>query len=113
MQAGNLVRFGSHTRRHTRLSLVSDPAQLRDEIAHSRTAIRERLGTDPLTFCYPNGDTSPEAIRAVSANYLGAVTTRRGWNTTKSERFTLNRVGVHEDVSSTPTSFISRLAGVG
>jgi peptidoglycan/xylan/chitin deacetylase (PgdA/CDA1 family) len=113
MQASTLIRFGSHTRRHTRLSLVTDPAQLRDEIAHSRTTIRERLGRDAVTFCYPNGDTSAEAIRAVRANYLGAVTTHRGWNTSKSERFTLKRVGVHEDVSSTSTSFISRLAGVG
>jgi peptidoglycan/xylan/chitin deacetylase (PgdA/CDA1 family) len=113
MQATNLVRFGSHTRRHTRLSMITDPAQLNDEIAESRSVIREQLGTDVATFCYPNGETSREAIRLVSANYVGAVTTRRGWNTPRSERFTLNRVGVHEDVSKTRTSFLSRLAGVG
>lgn len=113
MQASNVIRFGSHTRRHTRLSLVTDAEQLNDEIGESGRAIRRELGSEVATFCYPNGDTSPEAIRTVSANYLGAVTTNRGWNTPRSRRFTLNRVGVHEDVSNTPTSFVSRLAGVG
>jgi peptidoglycan/xylan/chitin deacetylase (PgdA/CDA1 family) len=93
--------------------MLTDPKQLQDEIVASRDIIREQLGTDVPTFCYPNGDTSPEAIQAVSGAYLGAVTTRRGWNTPKSQRFTLNRVGVHDDVSNTPTSFVSRIAGFG
>ena len=113
MQSSGVIRFGSHTRRHTRLSQITDAAQLHDEIAESRSIIRKELGCEVATFCYPNGETSTAAIRVVSETYLGAVTTNRGSNTPRSARFTLNRVGVHEDVSNTSTSFVSRLAGVG
>lgn len=108
-----LVRFGSHTRRHQRLTKIQDKEQLRDEIVASREIIAERLGTRPRTFCYPNGDVSPEALELVRRYYLGAVTTARSWNTAACDKHLLNRVGVHDDVSSTSTSFIARLAGVG
>lgn len=108
-----LVRFGSHTRRHQRLTKVRDAEQLRDEIVASREVIAEQLGTPPRTFCYPNGDVSPEALELVRRHYSGAVTTARSWNTAASDKHLLNRVGVHDDVSSTPASFIARLAGVG
>jgi peptidoglycan/xylan/chitin deacetylase (PgdA/CDA1 family) len=112
MASGGLVRFGSHTRRHTRLLHTIAPAQLDDEINGSLRVLRERLGRAPKTFCYPNGDHSAEAVARVRASYLGAVTTRRGWSSPGSDRFLLARVGVHEDVSNTPSSFLSRLAGV-
>ncbi|HEU4654412.1 MAG TPA: polysaccharide deacetylase family protein [Steroidobacteraceae bacterium] len=113
MQASGVIRFGSHTRRHTRLSLVSDFSQLNDEVAQSGVIIREQLGSEVATFCYPNGDMSPDAIRLVSSQYLGAVSTRRGWNTPLSHRYAMSRVGVHDDVSNTPPRFLARLAGVG
>lgn len=113
MQASGLIRFGSHTRRHTRLSIVPDSDALQDEVLGSREVIEQRLGSVPRTFCYPNGDTSPQAIVAVRSGYQGAVTTTAGWNTPTSDKFTLHRIGVHEDVSSTPAAFLSRLAGVG
>lgn len=113
MRAGDLVRFGSHTRRHTRLSRVSDPATLADEVLGSREVLRERLGSVPETFCFPNGDTSPEAVACVRGAYLGAVTTETGWNDRASDRFLLRRVGVHEDVSATRTQMLARLCGVG
>lgn len=113
MASGGLVRFGSHTRRHTRLLHTIPQAQLDDEINGSQRVLQERLGRAPKTFCYPNGDHSSEAVARVRASYLGAVTTRRGWNSPGSDRFLLARVGVHEDVSNTPASFLARLAGVG
>jgi peptidoglycan/xylan/chitin deacetylase (PgdA/CDA1 family) len=113
MQAGGLVRFGSHTRRHTRLSNVVSRAALEDEILGSRRELEERLGAAPLTFCYPNGDTSPEAIECVRAGYRGAVTTVSGWNRPGADPFRLRRVGVHDDVSSSRESFVSRLVGIG
>lgn len=113
MQAGGLVRFGSHTRRHTRLLASIDADTLADEVQGSRAEIARSLGNEPQTFCYPNGDLSPAALERVRATYRGAVTTRHGWNDRESDHCLLRRVGVHEDVSCTRASFLSRLAGVG
>jgi peptidoglycan/xylan/chitin deacetylase (PgdA/CDA1 family) len=113
MHASGLVRFGSHTRHHTRLSRVASRAALEDEILGSRRTIEERLGVLPQTFCYPNGDTSPEAIACVRSAYLGAVTTAPGWNAPGADRAVLRRLGVHEDVSATRSSFLSRISGFG
>lgn len=111
MQSSGLVRFGSHTRRHTRLSTLSDAQQLRDEIVASREIIADQLGTLPRTFCYPNGDTSKEAVGLVRQNYLGAVTTQRGWHDPAGDAWTIRRVGVHEDITRRRASFIARLSG--
>ena len=108
-----LIRFGSHTRRHARLTKVQDTAELHDEIVGSRTVLQDRLGTAPRTFCYPNGDVSAPALKLVREHYLGAVTTEAGWNAAGCDIHCMRRVGVHEDVSSTAASFLSRLAGIG
>jgi peptidoglycan/xylan/chitin deacetylase (PgdA/CDA1 family) len=111
MKASGLVRFGSHTRRHTRLSKVSSAADLRDEIVGSADSIAQRLGVRPVTFCYPNGDTSTEAVATVRTAYQAAVTTRRGWHTTEDDPFVIRRIGLHEDVSDRPAAFIARISG--
>jgi len=113
MQGSGLVRFGSHTRRHSRVSKIADAGVLREEVLGSAQVLTERLGRTPVTFCYPNGDTSAPAVQLVRNGYRGAVTTARGWNRPATDRHLLNRVGVHEDVSNTSTAFLSRLAGVG
>lgn len=113
MAGSGLVRFGSHTRRHTRLRADVSTDDLNDEIAGSQRLLADNLGAPPRTFCYPNGDHSPQAVAAVRERYLGAVTTQRGWNSPASDRCLLQRVGVHEDVSRSATQFVSRLAGVG
>jgi peptidoglycan/xylan/chitin deacetylase (PgdA/CDA1 family) len=113
MGADDQVRFGSHSRRHTRLldSLSADVVD--DEVLESARVIEERLGRRPRTFCFPNGDHSGAAVAAARRGYSGAVTTRRGWNAPDSDCFLLNRVGVHEDVSSATSAFMARLAGIG
>jgi len=113
LHSSGLVRFGSHTRRHTRLLDSLSPGALEDEILGSRTEISRRLGAEPLTFCYPNGDISSAALECVRRAYRGAVTTRSGWNGREADAWRLNRVGVHEDVASTRAAFLSRLAGIG
>lgn len=113
MAGSGLIRFGSHTRRHTRLRTDVPMDGLHDEIAGSQQLLAESLGAAPRTFCYPNGDHSPQAVAMVRERYLGAVTTQRGWNSPTSDRCLLQRVGVHEDVSSSATQFVSRLAGIG
>lgn len=113
MQASGLIKFGSHTRRHTRLPLIKASEELEDEILGSREEIGQYIRVAPTTFCYPNGDTSNEAVKIVRKEYAGAVTTQAGWNSRSTDRFLLRRIGVHEDVSRTSVSFISRLAGIG
>jgi peptidoglycan/xylan/chitin deacetylase (PgdA/CDA1 family) len=72
--------IGSHSRTHPILPLVSD-AQLADEVAGSRSQLRERLGFEIESFCYPNGDCDARVAAAVErAGYRHAVTTRYGVN---------------------------------
>ena len=113
MSRSGLVRFGSHTRWHTRASGMTSDAQLQDEILGSRARLQLRLGYVPQSFCYPNGEVSEGALKVVRSGYLGAVTTERGWNPPRADAHLLRRVGVHEDVAGTPAAFRSRLAGVG
>lgn len=113
MQQSGLIRFGSHTRRHTRVSRIESADVLRDEVLGSAQVLEQGLGRVPVTFCYPNGDISAAAVQLVQQRYLGAVTTARGWNSPSTDRYRLNRVGVHDDVSSTPAAFLSRVAGIG
>jgi peptidoglycan/xylan/chitin deacetylase (PgdA/CDA1 family) len=113
MSASDQIRIGSHTRTHTRLidGLTADV--LKDEVEYSLGEIEANLGSRVRTFCYPNGDHSSAAVKSVSEHYQCAVTTRRGWNNRDSDPHLLARVGVHDEVSNTPTAFLSRLAGIG
>jgi len=109
MLASGLITFGSHTRRHIRLNERTAADMLRDEICESRWTIERQLHTSVNSFCYPNGDHCPAAVELVRAGYSAAVTTRRGWNSITTNPYLLNRVGLHEDVSSTAHAFVSRL----
>jgi hypothetical protein len=110
MAASGWVRFGSHTRRHTRLDVRAPADVLRDEICQSQVSLERELHRPVSAFCYPNGDHCPAAVELVRGSYATAVTTHRGWNLASSDRWLLNRVGVHEDISSTAPAFLSRLA---
>jgi len=111
MAATGLVRFGSHTMTHLRLGGRIPSQELEREIAGSRSRLLEMLGQDVDLFCYPNGETSPEALDSVRRHYLGAVTTRRGWHTAGRDPHLIRRIGVHEDVSDTPEAILARLSG--
>lgn len=111
MGATGLVRFGSHTATHFRLGGRISSQQLEREIVGSRKALQDLTGQAVDTFCYPNGETSPAATDLVRRHYLGAVTTRKGWNDARSDAHLMRRIGVHDDVSSTKDSFLERLSG--
>jgi peptidoglycan/xylan/chitin deacetylase (PgdA/CDA1 family) len=84
--------IGSHSRTHAILPLVSD-AQLEDEIAGSRRTLREKLGFEIQSFCYPNGDHDDRVVRAVErAGYRHAVTTRYGINDVAASPFRWRRL---------------------
>ena len=111
MQSSGLVEIGSHTRYHCRLGGEMPDARLEQEIVGSREHLQQQLGKPVTLFCYPNGDTSPAATRLVREHYRAAVTTQRGINRPETSPQTLLRIGVHDDVSNTPTRFGARLSG--
>jgi hypothetical protein len=44
--------------------------------------------------------------------YNIAVTTKNGWNTNKTGRFELKRIGIHQDMTSNKAMFACRIAGL-
>ncbi len=111
MADSGLVRFGSHTRRHTRLREDLKETQLEDEIAGSRRILKEKLGRPAPLFCYPNGDCSPRAYAVVKDAYEGAVSMQRGWHAPGEDPFMVKRIGVHGDVSQFSTGLLGRVSG--
>ncbi|GLV57015.1 hypothetical protein KDH_38530 [Dictyobacter sp. S3.2.2.5] len=96
MQESGFVSFGAHTMNHPVLSRLSDPSDVRYEIATCRQVLQERLGRSVRTFAYPIGRTEhigPEALKAVrEAGYSWAVTTTKGVATPQSDPYRLERV---------------------
>lgn len=92
MEQSGLLRFGSHTRTHTRLRAGIDAALLNEEVDGSLAELSARLQRPVTGFCYPNGDYCSEAVQQVSSRYQYAVSTRRGWNTIKSNRLFMHRL---------------------
>lgn len=114
LKATGLITFGSHTADHNILTTIQADEVCRELSLSKEKLIAEKviLPEDPLLFCYPNGNANSEIAAMVKdAGYAGAVTTKQGWNERGANRFLLNRVGLHEDMSSTQAMFASRLAG--
>ncbi|MDB6063067.1 MAG: putative xylanase/chitin deacetylase [Verrucomicrobiaceae bacterium] len=111
MQATGLVEIGSHTCHHTRLVKGLPEKTLHAEIVDSRSKLEAQLEKPVTLFCYPNGDFSAAAAKLVSENYAAAVTTQSGINALPASTHQLHRIGIHEDVSNTPTRFRARLSG--
>lgn len=111
MAATGLIRFGSHTATHFRLSGEVSSEVLEREILGSREDLQALCAQDIDLFCYPNGDTAPAAINLVRQHYLGAVCTRKGWHTVGGDPHLVRRIGVHEDISNSRESFLACLSG--
>jgi len=108
------VEFGGHTKTHPILSALTDPEELRQEVAGSKARIDSELDRQVLHFCYPNGkmrDIGPAAVEAVrAAGMQTAVTAEPGLNRIQQDAFLLRRIGAdpgHEEMY-----FARRLAGV-
>jgi peptidoglycan/xylan/chitin deacetylase (PgdA/CDA1 family) len=107
----DLMEVGSHTCHHIRLRDNLDlNIQLR-EITESKVMLEKQLGKPVNLFCYPNGDYSEAAVKAVSEHYQAAVTTRSGINHANSfNPFKLHRLGVHQDISNNRRKLLARIA---
>ena len=107
-----LVTFGSHTANH--LILTTESRQtVNDELRMSKEKLlNERVAdSSDISFCYPNGGYSQEIAQMVKmAGYSNAVTTKNGWNNAISDRFSLRRIGIHQDMSNSRSLTMARLA---
>jgi peptidoglycan/xylan/chitin deacetylase (PgdA/CDA1 family) len=95
--AASGVEFGAHTKTHPILSALTNPEELREEIAGSKARVESELGGPVLHFCYPNGkmrDIGPNAAYAVrAAGMQTAVTAEPGLNQLYHDAYLLNRIG--------------------
>ncbi|MGE5670406.1 MAG: polysaccharide deacetylase family protein [Fibrobacterota bacterium] len=107
-----LVTFGSHTANH--LILTTESGQtVYDELQISKEKLIKEQVADPsdISFCYPNGGYSQEIAQMVKiAGYSSAVTTKTGWNSATGDRYILRRIGMHQDMTSTRSLTMARLA---
>lgn len=111
MVRSGLITFGSHTVSHKILTTLTDD-EIHDELMRSRERLIAEQAVDPLfiPFCYPNGNYNKKVVSMVrNAGYNLAVTTKKGWNHVDSDLFTLRRIGIHQDISSTDAMFACRI----
>ncbi len=112
MKASGLVSFGAHTKRHFRLDKISDYSLLEGETLGSKNDLEELLNINVSGFCYPNGSFDNKAVDVIRQGFQYSCTTKKGWNTTKSDLLLLNRILLHDDVSHDPVSFKARISGL-
>jgi peptidoglycan/xylan/chitin deacetylase (PgdA/CDA1 family) len=111
MQDTGLISFGSHTTEHQILTTINEN-EIRKELQNSKQKLSKEGVIENLyiPFCYPNGDYTTQIAQLVKeAGYSCAVTTRKGWNDSSSDSYSLKRINMHQDVSSTKGLFLSRL----
>ncbi len=107
------ISFGAHTCNHKILtSIPLNEAQ--QEITESMLDIQKNNINFSPVFCYPNGNYNAEVLKLVkSAGYQAAVTTKFGYESEPvSDAFSMNRIGVHNDVSSSKSLFAFHLSGL-
>jgi peptidoglycan/xylan/chitin deacetylase (PgdA/CDA1 family) len=114
MSASGLIAFGSHTAGHPILTtLTADEA--RHELKKSMDSLICNKVVDPafIPFCYPNGNFSESLSGMVQdAGYHLAVTTQYGWNHPGVNPYTLRRIAIHQDMTSTEAMLESRIVNL-
>lgn len=95
------MEIGSHTVTHPILSQQS-PEEGDWEVIQSKRDLESQLGLPVMHFAYPNGracDFSARLMRTLQeAGYASACSTVEGVVTPRSTRFSLERIGVYQDM---------------
>jgi peptidoglycan/xylan/chitin deacetylase (PgdA/CDA1 family) len=91
---------GAHTMTHARLSLC-DPTRLNEELGHSLTALRSRLGLGTIPFAYPFGRVSDITVLALEKvrelGYTACLANDGGENVPPRDRYDMCRIELGGD----------------
>jgi peptidoglycan/xylan/chitin deacetylase (PgdA/CDA1 family) len=99
--------IGGHTENHTDLSKTNSAA-ITDELKNSRKALESIIGQPLKYFAYPYGGYNSDAVNKVKQDgYKLAVTTMRGWASSKSSPFLIKRVYCYADMEM--SEFVHRI----
>lgn len=107
------ISFGSHSCTHRILTRLSRE-ELRQELRDSLDSLGRRPIRSVPVLSYPNGDYSRDVVEeAQRAGYEAAVSGRSGLErSVPDDLWALKRIGVHNDISSTPDLFALRVSGL-
>ena len=86
-----------------------------EELIQSKNKLISENIVNPyfIPFSYPNGNYDERVINLVrEAGYHVAVTTEKGWNHLNAPFFNLQRVSIHQDMSSKKELFGCRIANL-
>lgn len=107
------ISFGSHSCSH-RIMTTIRPAEVSQEMAASAQMLQEKGINYIPVFCYPNGNSNAEIqAEAKAQGYEAAVSVQMGVEGAKpGNRFSIRRVGIHNDVTFSIPLFSLRLSGL-
>jgi peptidoglycan/xylan/chitin deacetylase (PgdA/CDA1 family) len=109
MVKSGLISFGSHTAEHEILDQVSIQMAGSD-ISRSKKDIEQRIGDSIASFAYPNGNYNNNILKVIEdSGFKSAVTTKKGFISSRTSLLEIPRVGVHEDISNTIPMFWGRI----
>lgn len=114
MFMSGLIAYGSHTANHPILTTLDD-RQIIEELTISRNKLlaEKIVQNEFIPFCYPNGNFNASIVNSVKKiGYSLALTTKTGWNSKYSDKWTLKRVGMHQDMTSNAAMFACKIAGI-
>jgi len=91
----NGITIGSHTTTHASLIDIEKKSAMH-EIINSKSELEDALGKSVLYFAYPYGRFNQQIEELVAeAGYLGACSTRSGFNSVHVSPFALRRIEVY------------------
>ena len=114
MAQSGLISFGSHTASHRILTTLTD-TEIQGELVRSKERLILEKVVDPsfIPFSYPNGSYDEKIAKMVKeVGYNLAVNTEGGWNHLGSNPFTLRRIAIHQDMTSTEAMFGCRITNI-
>lgn len=110
--SANNISFGSHGCSHRLLTLLPDDA-IRAELSDSLKILQAVNKNSIPVFCYPNGSYDDRIARMVEeAGYKASVTAKFGYTDAFPNRYKLNRIGIHNDITKTTSLLALHVSGI-
>ncbi len=103
------VEFGLHSHAHIIANHATEDSLLEHDYRVSAERFRSELGVSPLFFAYPNGNYTSAAIRTLQKLGIEAAVTTQAGFVDGSDPMILQRILIHEDVSSSENLLTFRL----